>query len=151
MEVRFYHLTHSPLQRALPALLQKALSTGRKIVTCAPDEAGLQALDEGLWTWDAASFIPHASSLKSNDNADQHPVWLTTTPSDRANNADMLVLTGNMDCDDFDGYSLCCDILNGHDEQAVSDGRARWKKYKDMGFDLTYWQQTANGGWEKKA
>ena len=29
--------------------------------------------------------------------------------------------------------------------------RARWRRLKDAGHELTYWQQTPQGGWEKKA
>jgi len=34
---------------------------------------------------------------------------------------------------------------------AVADSRERWKVYKVAGHTLVYWQQTAAGGWEKKA
>jgi DNA polymerase-3 subunit chi len=33
----------------------------------------------------------------------------------------------------------------------VADSRERWKAYKGAGHTLAYWQQTATGGWEKKA
>lgn len=151
MEVRFYHLTHSPLERALPALIQKALGVGKKIVLVAPDEGRLNALDEGLWTWDAGSFTPHGNALKKKEGGAEQPLWLTLDATDRANDADMLVLTGNSICTDFSGYTLCCEMLNGYDNEAVEAGRTRWKDYKDKGYDLTYWQQTQTGGWEKKA
>lgn len=148
MEVRFYHLTSSPLERALPALLQKAVQMGKKIALVAPDERALNTMNDGLWAWDPNSFIPHACAP---DNAEGQPVWLTLNANDNANAADMLILTGNASCDDFAGYTLCCEMLNGHDMQAVEDARSRWKIYKEQGFDLTYWQQKPNGGWEKKA
>jgi len=40
--------------------------------------------------------------------------------------------------------------FDGRDDQAVVDSRERWKAYKAAGHTLTYWQQTATGGWEKK-
>ena len=47
-------------------------------------------------------------------------------------------------------YDLCCEMLDGHDGQAISDARARWKDYKDQGFEVTYWHQSETGKWEKK-
>ena len=48
-------------------------------------------------------------------------------------------------------FTLCCDFLNGNDDEAVDAGRARWKEYKAAGHAITYWQQTETGGWEQKA
>ena len=42
-------------------------------------------------------------------------------------------------------------MFDGHDDEAVSAARQRWKAHKDSGHALTYWQQTERGGWEKKA
>jgi DNA polymerase-3 subunit chi len=42
-------------------------------------------------------------------------------------------------------------MFDGNDYEAVTSARARWKTYKAAGHDLTYWQQTDRGGWEKKA
>ena len=33
----------------------------------------------------------------------------------------------------------------------VQGARAQWKKLKGEGHSLTYWQQTSEGRWEKKA
>ena len=35
--------------------------------------------------------------------------------------------------------------------EAQQDVRERWKAYKAAGHAVVYWQQTASGGWEKKA
>ena len=43
------------------------------------------------------------------------------------------------------------DLFDGNDEEAVSAARARWKRAKDAGHTLAYWQQSESGGWVKKA
>ena len=47
-------------------------------------------------------------------------------------------------------YERCAVLFDGNDEAAVQAARARWKRLKDAGHALTYWQQTAQGGWEKQ-
>jgi len=33
----------------------------------------------------------------------------------------------------------------------AAGARQRWPGYLDQGFELSYWQKTEAGGWEKKA
>lgn len=148
MEVRFYHLTQQSLNEALPAILVKALAGERRVVVKLPDEKIVEAMNTHLWVYRENSFLPHGA--KKDGYADAQPVWLTHK-DENPNGADVLVLTGGSTSDQIDGFSLCCEMLNGHDDRAVSSARARWKSYKDAGHDVTYWQQTETGGWEKKA
>jgi DNA polymerase-3 subunit chi len=40
--------------------------------------------------------------------------------------------------------------FDGNDEAALAAARAQWADLKNAGHDLTYWQQTDEGRWEKK-
>jgi DNA polymerase-3 subunit chi len=61
MQVDFYHLTRSPLERALPQIAEKVLASGGRLLIVA-DEALMRAkLDQLLWTYAAESFLPHGS------------------------------------------------------------------------------------------
>lgn len=147
-EIRFYHLQRQSEQQVLPALLGKALSRGHKIIVkCANDNAR-EKLNEFLWTFNPDSFLPHGSP--KDGNGDQQPIWLTSG-DDNPNAADVLILSQGAKADKLDDFTLCCEMLDGHDESAVSDARKRWKTYKDEGFDITYWQQNDQGIWEQKA
>jgi len=46
---------------------------------------------------------------------------------------------------------LDLELFDGRDETAVVETRERWKAYKAAGHTVVYWQQTPNGGWEKKS
>ena len=105
-------------------------------------------LNDHLWAARADSFIPHGSAR--DGFAEDQPVWLTAA-DENPNKADILILTGGANSEAVSDFDLCCEMLDGNDETAVKAARARWKDYKDKGFDLTYWQQTPQGGWEKKA
>ena len=50
----------------------------------------------------------------------------------------------------LDDYELCAVLFDGNDEAAVAAARAQWQGFKDASHELTYWQQTDQGRWEKK-
>ncbi len=149
-EIRFYHLQTRSVDQALPDIVQKALAAGHKIVVRARDEAEVERLNTHLWTCHPDSFIPHGSRKDSHE-ADQ-PVYLSAENdnSNGPNGASVLVVTGGLRIESFDGFTLCCDLFDGRDETQVAAVRERWKIYKDSGHALTYWQQTEKG-WEQKS
>jgi DNA polymerase-3 subunit chi len=147
-EIRFYHLQQTPLERALPEMLQKAVGDGRRVVVRSADEAGLGRLNEVLWTFKPDSFLPHGG--KKEGFAEDQPIWLTLE-EENPNGAQVLILTHGAAYADLSAYNLCCEMLDGNNDEAVAAARQRWKIYKDAGHSLTYWQQNERGGWEKKA
>lgn len=147
-DIRFYHLERQSLEQVLPSLLKKALSNGHRILVKTPDEREAERLAQHLWSFDQDSFIPHGT--KKDGNAQAQPVWLSAN-DDNPNEADVLILVGGAQSDQVASFKLCCEMLDGRNPEAVSAGRTRWKAYDEAGHDLTYWQQSAQGGWEKKA
>lgn len=147
-EIRFYHLQSQSLGQALPALLSKVIEKKHRVVVKLPDQGRVEALDSHLWTYEPNSFLPHGS--KKSGNAEQQPIWLTCD-DENPNDADVLILAEGAVFEQMDEFSLSCEIFDGQDQDALQVARARWKTFKDQGYDLTYWQQTANGGWDKKA
>jgi len=145
-EIGFYHLVATPLERALPRLLERALAQGHRLVVRAASPERVEHLNALLWTYDEASFLPHGS-VRDGDPAAQ-PVWLSHR-DDNPNEATMLVLTDGVEAADLAGFARCADLFDGNDESAVEAARARWRRAREAGHALTYWQQTA-AGWEKK-
>ncbi|MGB4056666.1 MAG: DNA polymerase III subunit chi [Alphaproteobacteria bacterium] len=145
-EIRFYHMEKQKLEDVLPALLLKALENGRRILVKTLDEKEAERLCEHLWTYQPDIFLPHGT--QKDGNAEKQPVFLTAN-NENPNNADMIILTQGMACDDLSPFSLCCEILDGRDETQIAAARNRWKKYKEAGHALTYWQQ-GEKSWEKK-
>lgn len=146
-DIGFYHLTRSSLERALPRLLEKVHASGARAVVMAGSADRVRALDAMLWTYDQDSFLPHGA--EGDGEAAEHPIWLTTA-DDNPNAATILVLTEGATSDRVETYARCLEMLDGHDEAAVTAARGRWTAYRDAGHDLTYWQQTERGGWEKR-
>jgi DNA polymerase-3 subunit chi len=147
-ELLFYHLTRRRLEQVLPELLEKTLQRGWKAVVKGGSEERIQQLNGDLWTYGRASFLPHG--VKADGFADKQPVYLTTV-DERPNNADVLFLVDGADAVEVSAYARVCDLFDGNDEVAVESARQRWKRAKDAGHTLTYWQQSETGGWVKKA
>ncbi len=147
-DIGFYHLQRSPLERALPKLLEKVLAAGKRAVLKAGSEDRVEALNALLWTYDKAGFLPHGS--RKDGHAEAQPVWLTEL-DENPNAAQVLILTDGAGSDDIAGYERCLDMFDGNDPEAVQAARGRWKACKEAGHAVTYWQQTERGGWEKKA
>jgi len=145
-EVRFYHMERSTLESTLPALLNKAISQGN-IVIQSDTPQNVEALNTHLWAYNPDSFLPHGS--EKDGHGEDQPIWITDK-QENPNAADILILTHGATNEAIKEYKLCCEMLNGNDQDAVNAARQRWKEYKEAGFEITYWQQGQNG-WEKKA
>lgn len=147
-DIGFYHLTRTPLERALPRLLEKVVETGARAVVIASSSDRVEALSSVLWTYDQGSFLPHGSAR--DGEAEEQPIWLTTD-DENPNGATVLVLADGAKSTAVAAYARCLDMFDGNDPSAVAAARERWRGYTAAGHALTYWQQNARGGWEKKA
>ncbi len=147
-EVSFYHLERTALEQALPRILDKALAAGLRAVVVAGSDERVSALNSALWTYDSNSFLPHGSA--EDGRASEQPVYLTTE-DENPNSATVLALVDGVESEILASFDRVLDLFDGHDDAAVQAARQRWKKLKDAGHDLTYWQQTERGGWEQKA
>ena len=146
-EIGFYHLLSTPLERALPRLLERALGQGHRVVVMAGSPERVEHLNTLLWTYDEASFLPHGSAR--DGNAAKQPIWLTHR-EENPNGASILFSVDGVEAGDLSGYARCIDMFDGNDPEAVTAARGRWRACAAAGHGLTYWQQTGNG-WEKKA
>ena len=147
-EVRFYHLTRTRLEDALPGLLEKCLERGWRSVVMAGSEERAEALAQHLWTWRDRSFLPHGTAR--DGEPDWQPVWLTAV-DEAPNGATVLFLTDGAVSPSVGQYDLVCELFDGRDDQAVAAARDHWRGYKADGHSLTYFQQSPNGAWERKA
>jgi DNA polymerase III subunit chi len=144
-EIGFYHLSTTPLERALPRLLERAYAQGHRIVVRAGSAERVGVLDDLLWRYDEASFLPHGAARDGNPAA--QPIWLTDR-DENPNGASMLVLVDGVDAQDWGGFARGADLFDGNDDGAVALARERWRRAREAGHALVYWRQTA-AGWER--
>lgn len=147
-ETLFYHLTESRLEDALPALVERSLQRGWRVVVQVGSEERRAALDAHFWTYSEESFLAHG--VDGDPNAEHQPVMLTTG-ADNANGASIRFLVDGAEAGDMEGYERLVFMFDGHDEAQLVAARERWKAVKAAGHTATYWQQTPDRRWERKA
>ncbi len=148
-EIRFYQLRRTPIETALPELLEKSLARGWRAVVQASSEERVDALDAHLWTYNEHSFLPHGT-WREAEAADQ-PILLTVG-ADNPNGAAVRFLIDNAPIpDDTSGYERVVLLFDGEDEEALALARQRWTEAKSGGLEMTYWQADDNGRWIQKA
>ncbi len=148
--ISFYHLTTTPLERALPKLLERALSGGYRIVLTAESDARVEQLNQLLWTYDPSSFLPHGSN--NEPNPEMQPILLSiyAEPANAQDSAEnLLVITDGRKIEQED-FARVLDIFDGNDPEAISAARQRWGEYKSAGHEISYFSQNDQGGWQKK-
>ena len=148
-EFRFHHLERRRVDQALPELLERAYAEGRRAVVQAASEEEVAALDDRLWTFDDASFLPHGSA-GDGDPAEQ-PIFLTAR-RENPNRAKLLVVVSSAEApspreaEDFEQAIL---LFDGRDEDALKRARADWARLKAEGCDISYWREGEEGGWRQ--
>lgn len=147
-EVLFYHLTESTLEDALPGLLERSLQRGWKAVVQTGSEERRDALDAHLWSFRDDSFLAHGSDREPHA-ADQ-PVVLTTGDAN-PNAAEIRFLVDGASPPDIEPYQRAVFLFDGHDAAQLEGAREHWKTMKAGGHAVTYWQQTPDRRWERKA
>lgn len=152
-EVLFYHLERKSLDDVLPGLIERTLERKwRTLIKCeSADRAA--AIDNLLWTYDEQSFLPHAQ-MGDGDPARQ-PV-LITVEEENANDANVLFLVGGATPPAWgsgfsQSFSRIVLLFDGRDPEALSAARAEWRGAREAGHEVTYWQQSPSGKWEKQS
>ncbi|PSJ61225.1 DNA polymerase III subunit chi [Pseudaminobacter soli (ex Li et al. 2025)] len=147
-EVLFYHLTESTLEEALPALLEKSVQRGWRVVLQTGTEERRDALDAHLWTFRDDSFLAHATDREAYP--EEQPVLLTTGQGN-ANQARIRFMVDGAVPPDLGAYERAVFMFDGHDASQLEAARGQWKQMKAGGHSVTYWQQTPERRWERKA
>jgi DNA polymerase-3 subunit chi len=138
MQVDFYHLTRTPLERVLPSICEKVLGNGERMIVVAGD-AQLGRLDEQLWTWSADSFLPHG-----REPAETQPILLSPEPVP-ANGATNIALADGQWRDEALGFARAFYFF---DNDSREGARAAWRSLKDRPeVEPRYWKQDDSGKW----
>ena len=145
-EFRFHHLERRRVDQALPALLERAHDDGRRVVVRAPSEEMVAALNDRLWTYDDASFLPHGAA--GDGDPMSQPIFLTAKV-ENPNAATMLVLLSGAEPSPGttrSKRSFFCSTgaTRKRSPRRAPDGSAS----KTKGRPLSYWRE-GDDGWER--
>ena len=111
-------------------LADKALAQGHRIYINAVDKAQAEALDELLWSFRPASFLPHG--LAGSEQSEQIAIGWGQDPG---NHNDLLI---NLQLDIpafFSRFKRVAEVVT-QDEDSLTALRKSWVFYKDRGYQL---------------
>src|SRR4029079_13256925 len=137
-----------PIERVLPALVEKSLERGWRVVVQAASEERIKALDAHLWVFRDDSFLPHGTWVEAG--AAEQPVLLTVHDSNPNGAAVRFLVDGAPVPVDAAGYERIVLLGDGNAHEAGAAARARWSEGKAKGFEVSYWQADENGRWQRK-
>ncbi len=132
-QVNFYTLSSkeesSRLQFAC-RLCEKAIILGHKIFVIAESEAQQNQLDDLLWEFKPASFVPHAK-IDQKDVSNHSVLLCLNEVPDTAN--DVLINLGREACQQHAQFSRINEILSA-DQESLAAGRVAYRFYQSQGY-----------------
>lgn len=153
MNITFYHLTISPITKALPKLITKAYESLQRILIICKDREQMNELNDVLWTFSTKEFLPH-DTIECPNPALQ-PILLVLREkvaeekiNSGLNNADVVVVLDNSKINIAQGFKKCLYMFYGNeDDREVSESLALYKSYLGAGAPPTLWKQNQEGQW----
>ncbi|HEX4693727.1 DNA polymerase III subunit chi [Sphingomonas sp.] len=145
MQIDFYHLTVTPLERALPQIAEKVVSTGGRLLIVSDDEAQRGAIDRLLWSYSPESFLPHACAGGEDDAAQPVLIGAEAEPADAAGNIALIDGRWRDEALTFDR------AFHFFDAERIAEARAAWKALDRPEVERRYWKQDDRGKWEQAA
>ena len=139
MQVDFYQLTRDPAEKVLPAIAQRILDNGARLLIISDDAGQLDAISAALWTARADSFLAHAK-LGESDDALQ-PILLSQD-TDAPNGAKFVALA------DGNWRAVTADferVFYLFPPEQTDNARSVWRTLGD-GVERRYWKQDG-GKW----
>ncbi len=143
--VHFYHLTKTPLEKALPALLLKAYQGRFRVLLTTANEEQRAFFNHQLWTFSQKVFLPHGDI--SEQHPERQPILLAGGVDNR-NDATICVTIDGTTLEEPEAFERVLDVFDGTDTTATAEARSRWQHYKQAGYSLVYHRQTEAGSWQ---
>lgn len=146
VDVWFYQLGVTGLDRALPELLEKVVDNGWRAYVHCHDQATIIQLDSHLWTFRPNAFLAHG--IEDDSFATAQPILLGTS-AQMLNSPDVYVSISPVDWPALTPFKRALIIFDGGDGAHLAWARNAWKTLKSQAMSLSYWQQDGSGKWSK--
>lgn len=141
-EVAFHTGVADPLGHAC-RLLRKAHAKGARVVVSGPAEL-LDRLDPLLWTFESASFVPHARLRRGTtppERLARTPIWLVDREAPPPHR-EVLVNLGPERVPGCESFARVIEIVARSPEERDA-GRRRWRQHEQGGARITHHPQEA--------
>ena len=144
--IRFYHLTTTSLEKALPKLLEKIYAQKQRALLLTDSEEQTEALALQLWTYNPASFLPHGTH--KDGFIQDHPIFITHR-EENPNKAEILIILNESLPAFISSFKECLDLFEAPFPDENSRFLKRWTHYAAQNYALIHWKQQKDGQWEK--
>jgi DNA polymerase-3 subunit chi len=140
VKVEFVNLRQAgqSLMQAVARLAAWHHGQGRRVLILAGDELQAQEADRMLWTYDPASFLPHA--LAGGPDQDQEPI-LIALAADNLNQAQVLIALAPLaaEAQEIKKYELLVDFVPTEEGPELTAARQRYKQWQGVaGVELLH-------------
>lgn len=132
--IDFYLNAESKLHLACRLAL-KALRQRLKTVIHAPNEVVARDIDRVMWVVPSTGFVPHC--WESSRLAAETPIVIARTEESHVQ-GQLLLNLGDDAPRYFSRFDRMIEIVARDDEQDKSAARARFRFYKERGYELTH-------------
>jgi DNA polymerase-3 subunit chi len=144
MQVDFYHLDRSPLERVLPRIAERVVESGGRLLVVCGEEGLADSLDSHLWNYSPDSFLPHGRSGDAGE-VDQ-PILISTVPNP-LNGACNIALADGVWREEALGFERVFYFFDG---EAIAGARTAWRALAGReGVHPRYWKQDDEGKWRQ--
>lgn len=131
-KIDFYTGSEDRLRTACQ-LSHKAMQNGLRVLLHAPDDAVADKLDQMLWHHPATAFMPHCRSHETA--ACDMPVVIGR--DENFPHSELLISLHDECVSFFSRFERVIEIV-GSGENDATLGRARYKFYRDRGYELNH-------------
>jgi DNA polymerase III subunit chi len=111
-------------------VVEKAWQTGCRVAVVARDDTQNEQLDDLLWTFSQASFIPHALQHDDGDT----PVVLSTSPPEGQEDIGVVVTLHPAPLPETFHHLRIADIIGASDTEK-REARLRYRYYRQCGME----------------
>ncbi len=127
-----FHLQVSDKMGYTCRLLRKAVARGSRLMVTA-DADLLAQLDQDLWQFSAADFVPHCTDTAPAGVRNRSPVLLSETCPTPSDPAMILINLGQHVPENFAGFARVIEVVSDddHDKHLA---RERWRHYANAGI-----------------
>lgn len=143
MQVDFYQLAGTPIEKVVPQLAAKVAESGERLLIMAGEDRLLEMLNEALWTHEAASFLPHG---RAGAGSEAEQVVLLSDEPVAGNTARFVMLADGQWRDEALDFER---VFYLFDAARLDEARKAWRSLTAQdSVEPRYWKQD-NGRWRQ--
>jgi DNA polymerase III subunit chi len=141
MQVDFYQLTRDPAEKVVPAIAQRVLDSGGRLLVVSAEAAQLDRISAALWNAKPDSFLAHAKAGEADDAL--QPILLSNA-TEAGNAAAFVAIVDGEWRDNAVAFDRAFYLFPpSHTDNA----RAAWRSLGEReGVERRYWKQDG-GKW----